>query len=362
MACNMQGTLAPGVARVATRQPQSRLRRLAGMAVGRASRGTGPVSGKALFQLWSLPGGADASVGKRKGRVDGLASSAADITDRATPISIRPASMGGDETTRKRTAATRGPRVPAGGATANPQRHAAALLRAAASLGRRTEVADGTWARGGAAAGNPRRRATVSLSVLAASGCGMPSGRPAGLGAPVPTVPRRLRSPIKRARTDAAPAAPWPGDAMSAHPRGLAAASRSALPAACCGLCPPEYGSPAVCARVFRPGVDPLAAADVDGGVISPPSGRAAALAASDCLPPLVVLQDEVSGEERVQQLYGGRLDWAAVKEMFGARMVEIVGMENPGIFPLGHDLMGLTRHEFVAGQVIHVIVQKPYS
>ena len=71
-----------------------------------------------------------------------------------------------------------------------------------------------------------------------------------------------------------------------------------------------------------------------------------------------VTLVDEQTKEERVQQLYDRRLDWAAVEKAFDAKLVELVGSGVPGTIPAG-DNQGLTRQRFEPGETVSVTVEK---
>lgn len=77
-----------------------------------------------------------------------------------------------------------------------------------------------------------------------------------------------------------------------------------------------------------------------------------------------ITLRDQATQEERVQCLYdvkrdgSGRIAWEATKEAFGADLVEISSLGNPGLFPSG-DKQGLTRQTFFPNQQVEVVVHK---
>lgn len=136
-----------------------------------------------------------------------------------------------------------------------------------------------------------------------------------------------------------------PSSSTACFPWNGAAAGQPPAPAA-----PPYLAAP-------LPSVVGAAVAETSG-----PGGPKNAVAVSRQPPPRVVLRDVVSGVERSAEVFGGRLDWAAVERGFSAQMVEIVGSGPAAVFPPGHpngDMIGLTRREFAAGEIICVRVHR---
>lgn len=77
-----------------------------------------------------------------------------------------------------------------------------------------------------------------------------------------------------------------------------------------------------------------------------------------------ITLRDQATQEEHVQCLYdverngSGRIAWEAAEKAFGADLVEISSLGNPGLFPSG-DKQGLTRQTFFPNQQVDVVVHK---
>lgn len=203
----------------------------------------------------------------------------------------------------------------------------------------------------GGSAGNNAPSATEHPAALAAASAQMPVARFPGVIAPSGSSPQ------------------------AASASAVAAAASAPMPAAAVHftqhVSPPSFAAPAPPAPTPAPGPaeppTPVAPPTPGGGAFTgtvrpdpigakPASG---APAAARCNPGCLVLRDEASGEECIQELFGGRLDWVTVKEDFRAWKVEIVGSGTPAVFPLGHPQIGLTRREFTAGQVINVKVHK---
>lgn len=182
------------------------------------------------------------------------------------------------------------------------------------------------------------------------------NGAPGGAAAAAAGVPPAATPPILQGPTAAAPpAAGAPQAAAPLIPQGPAAGAGGASGA-------PPAAAPSIpqgpAAAAAAAGVSPAAVPLFPRGPAAAAAAAAAAAGSRAGTPAAcVVLRDQVLGEQHRQELFGGWLDWSNVERAFQGSRVEIVTIGLPAVFPLGHPLIGLTRREFAAGEIIRVRV-----